>query len=240
MGVLNTRPDLIHSVLFCGVPFGGGIGFLYDVHVGDSVGANKKILSPQVLATFTSLWTFFPLKEEYKKLDKLDDLSRIVDSDWNTLEIDFHSVEDWKKYKLGVFSLEGKEVSQDELAAIEKHLVHALADAKKYREEMLICKPDVAYPPVGVLNSEARETLAYVFKKESTSSNVIRGYDFESAKKDQGDARVRPMDSFPPSGVKPIQVWSTKKSHAHLLDAVEVPSMLQQLVMSVSAKSASS
>jgi len=136
-----------------------------------------------------------------------------------------------KKYKLGVFSFEGKDISQEDLAAIEKHLVHALSDAKKYREEMLVFKPNIAYPPVGVLNSEAKETLAYVFKNGSSS---VRGYDFESAKKDFGDGRVRPMDSLPPKGIKRIHTWSTKKSHAHILDTAEVPQMLEQLVMAAS------
>jgi len=58
--VLNRRPDLFHSVLFAGVPFGSSISFLEDMHSGTSNGFNKRILNPQVLFTFVSPYSLFP------------------------------------------------------------------------------------------------------------------------------------------------------------------------------------
>src|SRR5205085_7411744 len=51
---LNRRPELFHSMLFAGVPFGSGISFLEDLHSGTSSGFNSRILSPQVYFTFAS------------------------------------------------------------------------------------------------------------------------------------------------------------------------------------------
>src|SRR2546430_11641135 len=33
-GALNRRPDLFHSALFAGVPFGASVSFLEDMHAG--------------------------------------------------------------------------------------------------------------------------------------------------------------------------------------------------------------
>jgi len=229
MGVLNRRPDLVHSVLFCGVPFTPGIGFLSDLHVGDVVGANKKILAPSVLSTFTSLWVFFPDKNLYQNKEKIDDISRIVDADWKTLEIDFYSLADWKKYALGIFSFSETE-NANIPPGLEDHLKNALADALKYRQEMIVFKSDVKYPPVGVLNSDSFDTLSYIVK---SNNGGVRGYDFEAAKKDPGDCRVRPADSLPPTGLNPVKIWNSKKAHAHLLSDLDVPNMLIHLAKSV-------
>jgi len=56
---LAQRPDLFQSVIFAGVAFGGGIGFLPDMHAGAPVGRNKTILSPEVFFTFPSVYTLF-------------------------------------------------------------------------------------------------------------------------------------------------------------------------------------
>jgi pimeloyl-ACP methyl ester carboxylesterase len=56
--------DLVHSIIFAGCPFRTGVGFLQDLtgH-GSPNGHNWKILSPSVLFTFPSIYTFFPTKD---------------------------------------------------------------------------------------------------------------------------------------------------------------------------------
>jgi len=223
LGVMNKRPDLINSVLFCGVPFAPGIGFLRDLHVGESVGANKKVLSPQVLSTFTSVWVFFTLPEMYKDQSTIDDLPRIVDKDWNTIEVNFYSVQDWKKYKLGVFGF-----NEADTTDLESHLANAFKDGRKYRDEYLVFKKGVDYPPCGVLNSDAKDTLAYIIRDGPES---VRGLDFEDAKKDKGDGRLRPADTLPPAGFTPHKVWTCKRAHSQLLSTPEIPNYLQELAV---------
>lgn len=59
MATINKNPNLFHSVLFVGVPFGTGIGYLNDLHVGVSLGKNEKAFTPDVLSSFgSSFWTF--------------------------------------------------------------------------------------------------------------------------------------------------------------------------------------
>jgi len=71
-----------------------------------------------------------------------------------------------------------------------------------------------------------KETLSYIIKDGPRS---VRGYDFESAKKDMGDGRLRPSDTLPPAGIPTFKVWSCNKTHGHLLEAVEMPDILQEL-----------
>jgi hypothetical protein len=85
---------IIISVVFAGVPFGQGVGFLKDIHVGESVGLNSKILGPDVLFSCPSIFTFFPPSS----------LQRIVDSDKNEIFMDFFDADCWQKQELSVFS----------------------------------------------------------------------------------------------------------------------------------------
>lgn len=80
--LLNKRPGMIHSAIFAGkfykrsqssgVPFGQGIGFLKDLHIGTSTGFNSKILGPEILFTFPSLYNFFPFKDNHKIFEDKD------------------------------------------------------------------------------------------------------------------------------------------------------------------------
>jgi len=91
--VLNHKPDLFHSILFAGVPFGRGVGFLKDVHQGIPTGLNHKILSPNIYFTFSSQNAFFPEKGTAK----------FVDDQGNKIDIDLMNVNDWITNKLGIF-----------------------------------------------------------------------------------------------------------------------------------------
>jgi len=96
--VLNRRPDLFHSVLFAGVPFGSSISFLEDMHSGTSNGFNKRILNPQVLFTFVSPYTLFPADPKE---------SGLADAHGNRIMHDWFSVDDWSRQKLGIFAISG-------------------------------------------------------------------------------------------------------------------------------------
>lgn len=67
---LNRRPDLFHSVLFAGVPFGHNISFLEDMQIGTATGLNRRILSPNVLFSFASIYSLFPLDKRNSGLEK--------------------------------------------------------------------------------------------------------------------------------------------------------------------------
>ena len=59
MAAINQEPHLFHSVLFMGVPFGCGVGYLRDMTLGSSIGINTRSFNPFVLFSHgSSFWTF--------------------------------------------------------------------------------------------------------------------------------------------------------------------------------------
>ena len=103
---LNRRPDLVHSALFAGVPFGPIISFLEDMHAGTATGLNRRILSPHVLFTFVSRYSSFPLEPGE---------SALKDQDGNFIPHDWYSGQDWERHKLGIFAtLEQAKVSNEQ------------------------------------------------------------------------------------------------------------------------------
>ena len=64
LAALNQLPHLFQSVVFAGVPFTGGISFLPDLTTGEPIGLNRRILSPEILGSFPSVYSLFPLLSE--------------------------------------------------------------------------------------------------------------------------------------------------------------------------------
>ena len=136
---LKRRPDLVHSALFAGVPFGPMISFLEDMHAGVPTGLNRRILSPQVMFTFVSVYCLFPT-DEYE--------SALCDQQGKPIQNDWYSPGDWERRKLGIFAtLERADVSEAERI----HLRNALARAQEFRSQICSKEDSFEYPPFAVL-----------------------------------------------------------------------------------------
>ena len=211
--VLNRRPDLFHSVLFAGVPFGSSISFLEDMHSGTSNGFNKRILNPQVLFTFVSPYSLFPADPKE---------SGLADVHGNRIVHDWFSVDDWARQKLGIFAISG---SGGVTAEQREHLRKALNRARQFRS-WLAFKKSVPYPPIAVLASDARPTLLTVIRNGPRS---VRGWDFITAPKKPGDERVDFERAITPAGV-PHSVFKSSRAHEDLLnDTRQVGAILARL-----------
>jgi len=208
---LNRRPDLVHSALFAGVPFGPHISFLEDMHVGTAAGLNSRILSPQVLFTFVSVYSLFPLEPSE---------SALKDQDGNPIPHDWYSAKDWERRKLGIFAMiERAEVSREQRA----HLRNALRQAREFRSLMVRSrKNSFQYPPIAVLASDTRQTLSAVVKG---GRGAVRGWDFQEAPKEPGDGRVPFVRALPPQGV-PYVVYKTDREHGDLLNDISLVSTI--------------
>jgi hypothetical protein len=220
LSVLNRRPDLIHSVLFAGVPFGGGIGFMPDLHVGTPLGLNKKLLKPEVLFTFPTSFTFF-------SLDPND--SGLFESDGTPIKADLYSIKEWKKHKLSLYShenetkdeqnqnVENQDDTKCKLTPQHKtHLKYALRQARRFKES-LAARSDITYPPIGVIVGEGIPTLNKMLKDGPKS---VRGWDFVTADRGDGDSRVT-VEKAVPEGV-PHVVFRSKFEHSELLNDLEL------------------
>lgn len=215
---LTRRPDLFHSVLFAGVPFSGSVSFLRDMHAGTSTGFNKRILSPQVLFTFTSPYVLFPG-------DPND--SGLSHPSGEPITHDWFSVADWTRQKLGIFANASGNGStrNGSMTAAREHLSRALARALEFRR-LLVSSDSVSYPPIAVLAGNSLATMKTVICK---GPHAVKGWDFVTAPKQAGDDRVYFEGAMPPQGV-PYRLFTSPRHHGDLLnDAKQVESILAQL-----------
>jgi pimeloyl-ACP methyl ester carboxylesterase len=212
---LSRRPDLFHSVLFAGVPFGFSISFLEDMHAGTATGLNKRILRPQVLFTFVSPYCFFPTNERK---------SGLVKPNGERILHDWYSADDWEQQKLGVFGpFEASQPTDEQ----REHLRRALGRAREFRR-LIARKQEESfwYPPIAVLASDTRPTLSTVVWN---GPRAVRGWDFHAGTWEPGDGRVEFANAMPPEGV-PFTVHKTACEHADLLnDTGQVSSIIEQL-----------
>lgn len=204
---LNRRPELFQSVLLAGVPFGGSISFLEDVHAGTSNGFNSSILSPQVFFTFVSPYALFPA-------DPKD--SGLVEPNGPPIVHDWYSPDDWARQKLGIFA--SNNVSQEQ----REHLRKALDRVRRFRSE-IVYKDAFHYPPIAVLASPSAPTVVSAIRN---GPHAVKGWDFAGAPKKSGDNRVEFTRAIPPAGV-PHQVFKSSRGHEDLLsDTKQVESIL--------------
>lgn len=211
MALLNKRPEFFSKVVFVGVPFYGGIGFMEDLHVGIPNGLNHKILSGEVLFTMPSVYTLFPL--ETKEHVIAEELSG------NPIEIDFYSAGEWNKNQFGVFAKESNSNEKN-----FTFLTKALARAKQFKEQ--IKASNIKYPPILVVTGKAHPTLSKIQKNGKRSVN---GWDFASLPREPGDGRVLEKNSFPPKGISYETFYSTW-SHSALLNDPSVIDRVKEFV----------
>ncbi len=199
MALMNRRPELFQSVVFAGVPFTGGIGFLPDLQDGVATGFNSRILSPYVLATFPSVYTFFA----------------------NTPDIlvgerpDFFDAEEWKRLKIGMYKA-GRTAPD----GFDLFLAEALRRAKLFRAQ-IYSKNTIKYPPIAVLCGKAHPTLKQARRKGDD-------WDFDSEPKVPGDGRVQRTHCLPPEGIQ-YDLREVDLEHAELLNDPELPKILDAL-----------
>lgn len=201
--LLAQNPELFHSVVFAGVPFNGGIGFFPDVHKGQAVGRNEKILSPEVYFTMPSVYTLFQ-----------EGPSRVFEGG-KELPIDFYNADDWVKYRIGLYSLELVGPAQT------AHLRMALKRGKEFRAR--VRRPVQGKVPVTVVLGKNTPTLASV---ERNGPKSVRGYDFEMHPLQPGDGRVLEKDALP-EGLD-YSVFYSDAQHSDQLGDEKVIELIRQ------------
>ena len=207
---IHRRPELFHSVVFAGVPFGPSISFLEDMHAGTSNGFNSRILSPRVLFTFPSIYTLFPADPEE---------SGLVEANGNRIRHDWFSVEDWERQKLGVFSYLETGVTPEQRIYMRTALDHA----RRFRSELKF-RDAFSYPPMTVLAGDKNPTLSAVIHN---GPRAVRGWDFVTAAKTPGDNRVEFLKASPPGGARHTTIRSTRLHEDLLSDTTQLDSILR-------------
>ncbi len=209
LAAIHRRPDLFQSVLFAGVPFGGCISFVEDLHSGTDNGFNSRILGPQVLFTFPSVYTLLPSASTN---------SELVENNGAAIAHNWYAAEDWERLRLGVFAT--GTVSPEQ----RTHLRIVLERAQQFRNELAF-RPSFSYPPIAVLAGDNTPTCATIVHNGRRS---VKGWDFASAPRQPGDNRVEFSRATPPPGIR-FSVHQSRRLHEDLLNEFsQVESILQQ------------
>lgn len=188
LAAMQREPELFRRVFFVGVPFGGGIGFLKDLHLGAKTGLNSQILRPEVLATMPSVYGFFPRQAR----DDLKSGAQIVD-------VNFFDPTEWERLKIGPFAYDFAQTSE-----FKAHFRKALAVGERFRESMFQGalsaekfqrKASHGGPQVYVVASRHLPTMVQIVQNGPDS---VRGWDFKNGRREAGDGRVAYARAFPP------------------------------------------
>lgn len=217
--IWNENPDLIDKVVFAGVPFRGGLGYLDNLYLGTPVGLNNKILSPEVIFTHPTFCAFFPAGQDFENQDLL------VDENGKPIEVDYYNIEDWKRLGFGPYARQNQKKFNN-LKKQQIHLQHVLQQAKKFRFRM---KPKGNhYKKALVISSEAHSTLSKVRQLE-IKDGEIPFYDFKIENRVPGDGSVSRKDMLPPKPV-PYREFLTEHSHASLLNDPKVQREIEKFL----------
>ena len=228
---LNERPDLFHSVLFCGVPFGPGASYLRDMHKYgvQTYGINSEILKPDVLATHSSYLTFFATEllkegEEFagrQNSELVGPSGECVNLIGEDCTADYGGA--WEKYELGAFQKGGALSLIEDGGAYERrlkecraHLAHSAAAARRFRKR-LAGKEESHYQktPIGVLTSRAFPTncRGFVYPKKHGKGGATK-LSYENG---EGDGTVPFTHSFPPKSCASTVVHESQGNHFDIM-----------------------
>ncbi len=221
LSAINLKPSLVQKVVFVGVPFRGGIGYMKDLHVGVGTGINSKIQSPCMIARYETVYGFFP------RLNTWDSKDVVVDSQGKTLELDLYDGKVWKENHLGFYAqkCEPADIPSDEEFQIN------LNNSWKFRESLTPSK-DLLKSKLPMLvihgnNLLVRKAMTKLERQPNLNSNEKNFYwDLEIAPKEMGDGSVSYANSLPPEPLVYQSILTTYEHSALLNDPKVIKSIL--------------
>jgi pimeloyl-ACP methyl ester carboxylesterase len=214
MSSLNKNPELVSKVVFVGTPFSGGVGFLEDLMIGVNTGINSKIVSPCVVQTFESIYSFFPRENTF------DTKELLFDENKNVVQNRFYDANFWKTHNLGTYSV-GSPCDNEPISALQQRLNKAL----KFKES-LDTKKEIKYPPVLVVRAENKGTIRRVFGRKMNEGwrwKILEG------ERVPGDGRVTNENALPPPGI-PFSLYVSTADHSELLNDKETSNSIVEFI----------
>lgn len=176
--------QLIHSAVFVAAPLTSGYIALNAIHDGVVWGFNRTLISPSVVATYPSSFSFLP----YDEKDAQSAVGGIRDEHRQPVLFDWFNPDDWEKHQIGVFSFK-----QPISAEFRDHFRHLLTTAKRFARlaHGLDAKPPeelkAAWPPCAVFMADCHPTRNLFVKTEDQKK---RGWGLTTDKSKPGDGTV--------------------------------------------------
>ncbi len=234
---MQSRPDLFHSALFVGTPFGPGPGFLSDLTHGTTFGVNRKILTAEVLSTHSNYHYFWT-----RAADRTPGRwpapgpGECFDSSGGI--IDLADAQSWVAHSAGVFG-RPKSTRRIDLAEFKPHLERSLDAGAGVRALIAGDKRGVEAPdgpPVAVLMSREHDTAFHA--TQSDDLDPATGGQRITFSHEPGDGRVLyHLSAPPPTGPRVIGTFLTSNTHSRLVD--DVPAMQRALTALYAARGGS-
>eukprot|EP00542_Grammatophora_oceanica_P020515 CAMPEP_0194040604 /NCGR_PEP_ID=MMETSP0009_2-20130614/12571_1 /TAXON_ID=210454 /ORGANISM="Grammatophora oceanica, Strain CCMP 410" /LENGTH=438 /DNA_ID=CAMNT_0038683789 /DNA_START=163 /DNA_END=1476 /DNA_ORIENTATION=+ len=204
------------GAVVAGVPFGTGIQYLQDLHLGYFTELNRcQQFLPNSQFTMSSHWSFFSPETTDGFVDVTNDNVASFLSDkpsiglqspgeplqppvsyGHPVEIDFYDPQEWEKHQLGVFSDSNIEESIKD--SYRNHLQVQLKSARAWRTRYLENPPRstrMKFPPLRVAASDTVPTINQVLRR--WRGNRFE-YDYSSGRSVPGDGRINFCGAFPP------------------------------------------
>lgn len=188
---------IVQSVLFVGVPFGTGVGYLKDMHKGCRVGLNASLLTPEVLFTFPSNYLWVPR-----------DKSGLVDERGRPISMDWHSADAWIKHRMSVFQ-HAKNRKDPRLKAFLQWCLDRSLLVRQLMSSIKLDKP----PRFGIMATIHLPTPDEVMKTKD-------GFEFHDVKHVMGDGRI-PTD-YRIKIPYPYKFYLSTKSHGEMMTDMSV------------------
>lgn len=168
-------------------------------------------------------------------------------------ELAYNFRDDWINNKLGIFA--SKEVTDAERQHLTKVLERAWQSSsvvnisyRLFREN--IVRKDIEYPPLAILASKSFPTLRQcchpsaqidIFRIMKGGPKSVKGVDFDSCEKHEGDGRVTFVGAHPPEGTiqcfhfdnelgVPHEEYVSTLNHGDILNDPVVPKILTDLI----------
>ncbi len=219
---VNTNPTLVDKVVYVGVPFRGGIGYMKDLHVGVSTGLNSRIQSPCTIAKYETVYSFFP------RLNSTDSKEVVKDSNGNTIDLDFFLESTWKNNSLGFYSHSC--LAENIPNPIEFQAKLNLA--KKFRESLnpssKLKKSGISTLVVHGKKHPTRKMMTLISHKDGEKNEQPK-WDLEIYPKDEGDGSVLFRDSIPPTEIQFTSILSDNE-HSVLLNDKNVQNKILEFI----------
>ncbi|KAI2510956.1 hypothetical protein MHU86_3428 [Fragilaria crotonensis] len=213
------------GAVMAGVPFGTGIQYLQDLHLGyfTELGRCRQFL-PESQFTFSSHWCFFPTSPETLG-DAFVDVTHLPGITFEAnvpsigknlgkefrepvrgrpIQIDFYNVDDWEKHSIGIFS---KGMDEATLEVYRNHMRLQIPRALEFRITALgPAEQHEDIPPLAVGASNTKPTINQILRR--TSKNGSFEYDYSSGRSVPGDGRINFTGAFPPVRHKAFELQS--------------------------------
>jgi pimeloyl-ACP methyl ester carboxylesterase len=221
LALQNRRPDLIDRVVYVGVPFRGGIGYLDNMYLGTPTGLNGALLSPAVLFSLPSVYSFYPGGLPFESPMVAEDEAG------QPLALNFFAAATWKENGFGPYAPQNRGWAQQS-ASEDAFLAKVLERALAFRQQ-LQPPPGQTYRPALVVSSQRHPTLARMRRIAPAAGEAVPRWDFDGVAKQPGDDSVPYRDAMPPQPI-PHAVVESDYTHSYLLNDPKVQTQIERFV----------